>query len=55
MIRVVLLLFGDVQEELVFYVRNGSEMKPTTKTFVYTNNDVLGSFDQPIDLREMGN
>jgi hypothetical protein len=45
-------IYGDVQEELVFHVRNGSEMKPTTKTFVFTNNDVLGSFDQPIDLRE---
>ncbi|MGK0254348.1 MAG: hypothetical protein ACI9OE_001848, partial [Mariniflexile sp.] len=45
-------IYGDAQEELAFHVRNGSDMKPTTKTFVFTKNDVLGSFDQPIDLRE---
>jgi hypothetical protein len=45
-------IYGDLPEELVFHVRNGSDMKPTTKTFVFNSNDVLGSFDKPIDLRE---
>jgi hypothetical protein len=45
-------IYGDRNEDLVFHVRNGSEMKPTTKTFTFNKNDVLGTFANPIDLRE---
>jgi hypothetical protein len=45
-------IFGDGNEELEFYVRQGSDIKPTSKRFVFNRNDVLGTFDKPVDLRE---
>lgn len=45
-------IYGDRNEDLVFHVRNGLEVKPTTKIFTFNKNDVLGTFANPIDLRE---
>jgi len=43
-------IYGDVPENLVFYVGDGSNEKETTKTFNFKSNNVLGTIAKPIIL-----
>ena len=45
-------VYGEGNEELEFYVKNDSEIKPTSKKINFSKDAILGTFDNPIDLRE---
>lgn len=46
-------VYGDTEEELVFYIGNGISNKKTSKKFTFKGNDVLGTISKPILLEEM--
>jgi hypothetical protein len=48
-------IYGDVPEELVFYVGDGRSKKATTKTFNFKNNNVLGTLAKPVILEVFSN
>ena len=45
-------IYGDVTETLEFYIKQGDNIKPAGKTFSFNKNEVLGTYDSPIDLRK---
>ncbi|WP_299438656.1 LamG-like jellyroll fold domain-containing protein [uncultured Aquimarina sp.] len=46
-------IYGDVPENLEFYIGDGFQKKPTAYTIPFKSNDVLGTITDPIILREL--
>ena len=45
-------IYGDGPETLEFYKKQGADIKPTGKTFSFNKNELLGTYETPIDLGE---
>jgi hypothetical protein len=45
-------VYGDENEDLVFYLKKDKKLKATTKKFNFSKNTLLGSYNKPIDLRD---
>ncbi len=46
-----LTIYGDIDENMRFYISNGVTEEATTKTIVFNANDVLGTVQEPIVLK----
>ncbi|MEW7279838.1 LamG-like jellyroll fold domain-containing protein [Aquimarina sp. 2201CG1-2-11] len=46
-----LTIYGDIGENMRFYISNGVTEEETTKTIVFNANDVLGTVQEPIVLK----
>ncbi|MFT5297960.1 MAG: hypothetical protein ACI9YH_004002 [Colwellia sp.] len=45
-------VYGDISEELVFYIGDGINKKRTSKNFSFKGNDVLGTIAKPIIIED---
>jgi hypothetical protein len=45
-------IYGEDIDVLKFYLKNDKTLKPSTKEFSFNKNTLLGTFKEPIDLRE---
>jgi hypothetical protein len=45
-------IYGDKAEELTFYIGNGTKKEATTKSVLYSHNDIKGSVAKPIIIDE---
>jgi len=45
-------IYGEEIDDLEFYLKNDKTLKPSSKKFSFNRNTLLGTFKEPIDLRE---